>query len=141
MSLCTLNIQSTRLKRPLIKNTKIVFMTDYRLMQIKNNCRMLQGEHSAILSNFIKLSYLIKTFVLYICEWPLKTAFTVTIFIPRWSSIILGTSFFLINLKERILQDWRIKTKVNMIRKYHTHRSIINHCTDTEAVRGSRIPK
>ena len=40
-------------------------------------CRMLQGEHSAILSTFIKLSYVIKIFVLSIFEWPVKTGFIV----------------------------------------------------------------
>ena len=38
---------------------------------------MLQGEHSAILSTFIKLPFVIKIFVLPIFEWPLKTGFTV----------------------------------------------------------------
>ena len=32
-----------------------------------------QGEHSAILSTFIKLPFVIKIFVLSIFEWPLKT--------------------------------------------------------------------
>ena len=41
-------------------------------------CRMLQ-EHSAILSTFIKLLFVFKTFVLSIFEWPLKTGFTVDI--------------------------------------------------------------
>ena len=40
-------------------------------------CRMLQGEHSAILSTFIKLSFVIKIFVLSNYEWPLKTGFNV----------------------------------------------------------------
>ena len=40
--------------------------------------RMLQGEHSAILSNFIKLPFSIMTLVLSISKWPLKTYFTVT---------------------------------------------------------------
>ena len=35
------------------------------------------GDHSAILSTFIKLPFSIKTFVLSIFEWPLKTGFTV----------------------------------------------------------------
>ena len=39
---------------------------------------MLQGEHSAILSAFIKLPFVIKTFVLSIFEWSLKTGFTVS---------------------------------------------------------------
>ena len=38
---------------------------------------MLQGEHSAILSTFIKLPFVIKVFVLSILKWPLKTGFTV----------------------------------------------------------------
>ena len=41
---------------------------------------MLQNapiEHSAILSTFIKLPFVFKTFVLSIFEWPLKTGFTV----------------------------------------------------------------
>ena len=33
----------------------------------------MQGEHSAILSTFIKLPFIIKIFVLSIFEWPLKT--------------------------------------------------------------------
>ena len=40
-------------------------------------CRMLQREHSAILSTFITLPFIIKIFVLSIFEWPLKTGFTV----------------------------------------------------------------
>ena len=42
---------------------------------------MLQGEHSAILSTFIKLSFVIKIFVLSIFELPLKTGFTVTLLV------------------------------------------------------------
>ena len=33
--------------------------------------------HSAILSTFIKLTFVFKTFVLSIYNWPLKTGFTV----------------------------------------------------------------
>ena len=39
---------------------------------------MLQGDHSAILSTFIKLPFVIKIFVLSNLEWLLKTGFTVT---------------------------------------------------------------
>ena len=38
---------------------------------------MLQREHFAILSTFIKVPFVIKIFVLSIFEWPLKTGFTV----------------------------------------------------------------
>ena len=37
-----------------------------------------KGERSAILSTFIKQSFSIKTFVLSISKWPLKTGFTVS---------------------------------------------------------------
>ena len=47
----------------------MVFKTDYCLMQV-------QREHSAIVSTFIKLPFVIKTFVLSIFEWPF-TGFTV----------------------------------------------------------------
>ena len=40
-------------------------------------CRMFQGEHSAILSTFIKLPFVIMIFVLSIFEWPFYTGFTV----------------------------------------------------------------
>ena len=38
---------------------------------------MPHGEHSTILSTCIKLPFVIKTFVLSIFEWSLKTGFTV----------------------------------------------------------------
>ena len=38
---------------------------------------MVQEEHSAILSTFIKLPFVIKICVLSIFEWPLKTGFTI----------------------------------------------------------------
>ena len=38
---------------------------------------MLLGEHSAILSSFIKLPFVIKIFVLSVFEWPFYTGFTV----------------------------------------------------------------
>ena len=38
---------------------------------------MVQGEHSAILSTFIKLLFVIKIFILYIFKWPLKTDISV----------------------------------------------------------------
>ena len=38
---------------------------------------MLQREHSAILSTYIKLSFRIKTLVLSFFKWPFKTGFTV----------------------------------------------------------------
>ena len=55
----------------------MVFKTNYRLMQVKSIAECSKGEHSAILSTFIKIPFAIKTFVLSFFEWPLKTDFTV----------------------------------------------------------------
>ena len=56
---------------------------------------MLQGEHSAILSTFIKLPFVVEIFVLSIFEWPLKTGFTVplecqTVFYPDQALHFVG---------------------------------------------------
>ena len=75
-------------KKPVLKglsqrDRKLVFKTNYCLMQVKSIaecfpfCRMLQGEHSAILLTFIKLPFVIKIFVLLIFQWPFYTRFTV----------------------------------------------------------------
>ena len=48
--------------------------TNYRLMQVKS---IAEEEHSAVLSTFIKLPFVIKIFVLSFFEWLLKTCFTV----------------------------------------------------------------
>ena len=53
-------------------------------------CRMLQGEHSAILSTYIELPNGFKTF-LYIFEWPLKTGFTV--YAKNFSNVDFGCMF------------------------------------------------
>ena len=52
----------------------MVFKTNYRLMQIKS---IAECSKIAILSTFIKLPFVFKTFVLSIFEWPLKTGFTI----------------------------------------------------------------
>ena len=60
-----LNIYSkTCLKRPLSERLKIRFQDQLSLNAGQKYCRMLQGEHSAILSSFIKLSFVFKTCVL-----------------------------------------------------------------------------
>ena len=56
----------TCLKRPLKKDQKIGFQDRILLNAGQKYCRMLQREHSAILSTFIKLLFTIKTFVLSI---------------------------------------------------------------------------
>ena len=58
----------TCLKRPLKTKTKIGFQDRLSLNAGQMYCRMLQGEHSAIRSTFIKLPLVFKTFVLPIFE-------------------------------------------------------------------------
>ena len=70
----------TCLKRPLSKRPKIGFQDLLTLNAGQKFCRMLQGEHSAILLTFIKLPFVIKIFVFSIFEWPLKTGFTVFLY-------------------------------------------------------------
>ena len=58
----------------------MVYNSDLCLMQVKSIAEG-EGEHSAILSTFIKLLFIIKIFVFSIIEWPAKTGFAVHIFI------------------------------------------------------------
>ena len=67
---------------------------------------MLQGEHSAILSTFTKLPFVIKIFVLSIFEWPLKTGFTALFTILSQGALFLWEQY----------QD-------QTHRLYHAHRS------------------
>ena len=60
-----------------LKKTDFFFINQLSLNAGQKYCRVLQGERSAILSTFIKLPFVIKIFVLSICEWPFYTGFTV----------------------------------------------------------------
>ena len=53
----------TCVKRPLCKRPKIGFQDQLSPNAGQKYCRMLQGEHSAILSTFIRLPFVIKIFV------------------------------------------------------------------------------
>ena len=67
----------TCVKQPLSKRPKIGFQDQLSLNAGQKYCRMLQGEHSAILLTFIKLLFNIKIFVLSIFEWLFYPGFTV----------------------------------------------------------------
>ena len=56
----------TCVKQPLSKRQKISFQDQLSLNAGQKNSRMLQGEHSAILSTFIKLPFVINNFLLSI---------------------------------------------------------------------------
>ena len=58
--------------------TKIGFQDLLSLNAGQKYCRMLQREHSAILTIVIKLPFVIKIFVLSIFEWLFYTGFTVS---------------------------------------------------------------
>ena len=68
------------MKRPFSKRPKVGSQDQLSLNSGQKYCRMLQGEHSATLSTFIKLLFVIKIFVLSFLKWPLKTGFTVLYF-------------------------------------------------------------
>ena len=53
-----------------VKRPKIGLQELLLFNEDQKYCRMLQGEHSAILSTFIKLLFVIKIFILSIFEWP-----------------------------------------------------------------------
>ena len=76
-----LHFSKTCVKWPLSKRLKIGFQDQLSLNAGQNAgqkyCRMLQGEHSAILSTVIRLPFVIKIFVLSIFEWLFYTSFTV----------------------------------------------------------------
>ena len=77
----------TCVKRPLPKRTKNGFQDQLSLNAVQKNCRMLQGEHSAILLTFIKLPFSITTFIFSIFKSPLYTDFTV--FYKNFVSILI----------------------------------------------------
>ena len=70
------------------EDKKLVFNTDYRLMQVKS-----------IPSTFIKLPSVFKTFGLSIIEWKLKTGFTVYCFTAH----------------VYILQIWNVHSVLNVL--------------------------
>ena len=67
----------TCVKWPLTKRPKFGFEDQLSLNAGQKYCRMLQGEHSAILSTFIKLPFVIKIFVSSIFKWLFYIGLTV----------------------------------------------------------------
>ena len=66
-------------------------------MEVNSIAEWSKGEHSAILSTFIKIPFVIKIFVLSIFEWPLKTDFTVS----KWhmlANMFLDSLLFLFKI-------------------------------------------
>ena len=84
-------------KRPLKKKTKNWFSRPIITQCKSKGLQNAPKEHSAILSIFIKLPFVFKTFVLPIFEWPLKTGFTVlnTLYRMIYSKVLHCDQFYL----------------------------------------------
>ena len=85
-------------KQPLSKRPKIGFQDQLSLNAGQKYCRMF---HSAVLSTFIKLPFVIKIFVLSIFEWPFYTGFTV------YLGIFINLLPFLAHLSLRLKISYR----------------------------------
>ena len=74
-----LSVQLSLCKTATLKKTKIVFKTNFRLMQVESiaECSKVPLEHSAIFLTCIKLPFVITIFVLSSFEWLFYTDFTV----------------------------------------------------------------
>ena len=66
----------TCVKHPLSERPKNGIQDRVSLNAGQKYCRMLQREHSAMLLTFIKLTVVIRTFVLSIFQWSFYTVFT-----------------------------------------------------------------
>ena len=60
-----------------VRDRKLVFKTNNGLMNVKSIAECSKGEHSAIPLTFIKLSFIIKIFFLFIFDLPFYPVFTV----------------------------------------------------------------
>ena len=107
----------TCVKQPLSKRPKIGFQDQLSLNAGQKCCRMLQGEHSAILLAFIKLPFVIKIFVLSNFEWPFNTGCTVLSHTHNQTTNIITESIyilFFLNLSEIMLQVKQIKFNIEL---------------------------
>ena len=77
LMVCQQCIKYNLCKTATLIKTKNAFQDQLSLNAGQKYCRMLQREHSAKLSTFIKLPFVIKIFVLSIFEWPFYTGLTV----------------------------------------------------------------
>ena len=75
----SLKYRKTCVKWPLTKRLNIGFQDQLSLNAGQKYGRMLQGEHSAIRSTFIKLPVVVYIFILSIFDWPFYTGFTVSV--------------------------------------------------------------
>ena len=78
---------------------------------------MLQGEHSAILSTFMKLPFIFKIFVLSIFEWPFYTGFTVlSVSFQVLQSSRWGRDNWLLYFNCLLAVTWQFKSSMSHLR-------------------------
>ena len=70
-----------------LKRQKIGFQDQLLLNAGQKYCKMLHGQHSAILLTYIKLPFVIKIFVWSIFERPFYTGFTVPAMLQHESAV------------------------------------------------------
>ena len=75
-------------KQPLSKRQKNGFQNPLSFNAGQKYCRMLQGEHSAILSTFIKLPFVIKIIVLSILSGRFTQILLYTVYLSPISGMI-----------------------------------------------------
>ena len=78
----------TCVKRPLSKRPQIVFSKTLSLIASKKYCRMLQGEHSGILSTFIKL--LFRSLICLFLSGCLRRLYCIVYFKQGCASLLFG---------------------------------------------------
>ena len=85
---------------------------------------MLQGEHSAILVTFIKLPFVIKTFVLSIFEWPFYTGFTVLYY-----ELLISSQYsdeISLSLRIRCMDEKQCGSKIHNPYCFHPHNEFMS---------------
>ena len=100
-------------KQPISKRQKIGFQDRLSLNAGEKYCRMLQGEHSAILSTFIKLPFVTMIFVLSIFEWLFYTGFTVPYLFRSGSSEYSPITLSIYNVFTYELTEKKVRKKLN----------------------------
>ena len=81
----------TGIKLPLLKRQKLVFTTNYRLVQVKSIAECSKGSILQYFRPSLSYHYVIKIFVLSIFEWPFYTGFTVDDSIQEKNHVITTT--------------------------------------------------
>ena len=98
-------------KRATLKKTKIGFRDQLSLNAGQKYCRMLQGEHSAILLTFIEIAFVIKIFILSIFELPFYTGLTVYVY----GFIVMSADLDLLCFQKSKLKAGHLSIRLHMV--------------------------